>query len=74
MFMERKVRFLGGNVEIVLHVEAMEHLYAVCRRKYGITIAELELLNLMMGESLNIGEEIKVPKKTFYSLLIVTRS
>ncbi|MFT5250558.1 MAG: LysM repeat protein [bacterium] len=32
-------------------------------RKYGITIAELELLNLMMGESLNIGEEIKVPKK-----------
>jgi LysM repeat protein len=32
-------------------------------RKYGITIAELELLNPMMGESLNIGEEIKVPKK-----------
>ena len=39
-----------------------ETKYGVAR-KYGITIAELELLNPMMGESLNIGEEIKVPKK-----------
>jgi len=32
-------------------------------RKFGITITELELLNPMMGESLAIGEEIRVPKK-----------
>jgi len=32
-------------------------------RKYGITIAQLELLNPLMGESLAIGEQIMVPKK-----------
>jgi LysM repeat protein len=40
-------------------------------RKYGITIAQLELLNPLMGESLVIGEQIMVPKKIISTDAIV---
>lgn len=72
-----KVKIQDPVISTIEHQQYNEHVVAAketkygIARKYGISVKELETLNLALGDTLKIGEVLKVPQQSVIDSAVI---